>query len=81
MRGGFKLLKRLINTILGNTAVVPRIAGSQHFNNVWISAHQNGDVTRSNQGNGVYNFVPASSSVYDPGARPYVYVPGMAEGQ
>ena len=46
-----------------------------------ISAHQNGYVTRSNQGSGVYNFVPASSSVYDPGARPYVYVPGMAEGQ
>ena len=29
-----------------------------------ISAHRNGYVTRSNQGSGVYNFVPGSSSVY-----------------
>jgi len=31
-----------------------------------ISAHRNGYVTRSNQGSGVYNFVPGSSSVYYP---------------
>ena len=42
-----------------------------------ISAHQNGYVTRGSQVRGVYNFVPAPRSVYDP-ARPYVYVPGMA---
>jgi hypothetical protein len=53
-----------------------------------ISTHQNGYVTRSNQGRGVYNFVPASPPtenprtwVGDPASRPYVYVPGSAEGQ
>jgi hypothetical protein len=55
-----------------------------------ISTHQNGYVTRSSQGRGVYNFVPASpptenlrdprSWVGDPASRPYVYVPGMASG-
>jgi len=55
-----------------------------------ISAHQNGYVTRSSQERGVYNFVPASPPtenlrdprtwVGDPASRPYVYIPGMAEG-
>jgi hypothetical protein len=55
-----------------------------------ISAYQNGYVTRSSQGRGVYNFVPASpptenlrdpkSWVGDPASRPYVYVPGQASG-
>jgi hypothetical protein len=44
-----------------------------------ISAHQNGYVARSSQGSGAYNF-DSPPSVYDPGARPYVYVPGMASG-
>jgi hypothetical protein len=55
-----------------------------------ISVHQNGYVTRSSQGRGVYNFVPASPPtenlrdprtwVGDPASRPYVYVPGQASG-
>jgi hypothetical protein len=55
-----------------------------------ISAHHYGYVTRSNQGRGVYNLVPASPPtenvrdprtwVGDPASRPYVYVPGMASG-
>jgi hypothetical protein len=58
-----------------------------------ISAYQNGYVTRS-QGRGVYNFAPVAPSVPaftspprdprswvgDPASRPYVYVPGSAEG-
>jgi len=32
-----------------------------------ISAHQNGYVTRSSQGRGVYNFVPIAPSVYGSG--------------
>jgi hypothetical protein len=59
-----------------------------------ISAYQNGYVTRSSKGRGVYNFVPVAPSggspayprdprswVGDPAGRPYVYVPGSAEGQ
>ena len=53
-----------------------------------IFAHQNGYVTRSNQGSGVYNFAPVPTSpprdprtwVGDPAGRPYVYIPGMALG-
>jgi hypothetical protein len=43
-----------------------------------ISAHQNGYVTRSGQGSGVYNFLPVPRTVYDPGARPYRYDPNSA---
>ena len=47
-----------------------------------ISAHQNGHVTRSSQGSGIYDFAPVPP-VYDPqdqGAKPYVYVPGSHSG-
>ena len=41
-----------------------------------ISAYQNGYVTRSSQGRGVYNFVPASpptENLRDPKSRIYVF--------
>jgi hypothetical protein len=44
-----------------------------------ISARQNGYVTRSSQGSGIYDFAPVPP-VYDPGAKPYVYVPGSHSG-
>ena len=50
-----------------------------------ISAHQNGYVTPSSPRSGVYDFVSPPrdprSWVGDPAGRPYVDVPGSAEGQ
>jgi hypothetical protein len=49
-----------------------------------ISTYHNGYVTRSSQGGGVYDFVSPPTDrrswVGDPAGRPYVYVPGSAEG-
>jgi hypothetical protein len=47
-----------------------------------ISAHQNGYVTRSSQGSGVYDFAPSLTDprtwVGDPAGRPYHYDPEFA---